>query len=254
MFHLPTSLPEEPCVPSALQVSDPSNSTGEEDETDPEPEPLNARTSVEGEEDSQLLGSIEEYAELGDYNNEEFGEKMPADISSAERPRLYVKSMIPARQDMLDRRARKNAKSRARASKLRERIDIIASKPENERTQEEQELLDKDESRRSSKNNRSRKRATEKKIEVERILAIPEKKRSKIERDFLENTMEARSRKNLGDRIRRQRIKQSSRQRIKQSKMATPAAGVGESFANGTTYSSTGESRKGTLFQEKTEV
>jgi hypothetical protein len=241
MSHLPATLPDQPSVPPALQVSDPSDSTGEEEKTAPEPEPLKARTAVQGEEDSQLLGSVEDYAELGDYDNEEFGEQMPADTSSATRPRLHVKAKIPTRQDILDRRARKNAQSRARASRLRERIDAIESKPENERTQEEQDLLDKDESRRQNKNIRSRERAIEKKMEVKRILAIPEKKRSKIERDFLDNTMDARSRKNLGDRMRRQRIKQS--------KMAA-AAGC----ANVMTSSSAVASPKATLFQEETEV
>lgn len=246
MNHLPTTFPDQLIVPPALQVSDPSNSTGEEEKTDPEPDPNKARAPVDGDEDSQLLGSVEEYAELGDYSNEEVEEKMPADTSSSARPRLHVKSKIPAQQDIRDKRERKNARSRARASKLRERIDAIASKPRNERTQEEQELLEKDGSRRHSKNTRSRQRATEKKIEVERILAIPEKKRSKIERDFLENTMEARSRKNLGDRLRRQRMKQS--------KIASPTAGVDGSFANVLTSSITVESLEGTIFQEETEV
>jgi hypothetical protein len=167
-------------------------------------------------------GSVDESAELEEYDDEDSERKMPADTSSSSRARLYVKSKVPTRQEILDRRARKNAQSRSRAAKLRERVEGIASRPDGERTEEERELLDSYQYRRQRKNDRSRERAIEKKTEIERILSKPEKKRSKIERDFLETALYAKQRKNHGDRMRRQRIKQQ--------KMAARAAGGDDSY------------------------
>merc|ERR1712238_248383 len=99
---------------------------------------------------------------------------------TAGRLKTYIKPRIPTTQDVLDRRARKNAQSRARAAKLRERITIIEQKPDSERNKEE----------------------------MDRILANAEKKRSKIERQFLDNALSAKKRKNEGDRLRRQRLKE----------------------------------------------
>jgi hypothetical protein len=168
------------------------------------------------------LESEEECAEQEDYVDEEPGSKMPADISSASRARLYVKSKIPVQQHVLDRRARKNAKSRARAAAKREHAEVIAMKPESERTEEEEEILSKYQTYRQSKNNRSRERSMEMKNEVDRILGKPERKRTRIERDFLERNLDTKQRKNLGDRMRRKRIKQE--------KMAASAAAVVESY------------------------
>lgn len=139
-----------------------------------------------------------------DYYDEE---EKTADTSSASRVRLYVKSKVPTRQEVIDRRARKNAQSRARAEKLRNRIASIEMKAPEERTEEEQELFDNFQSRRQRKNDRSRDRAIEKKNEIERILSKPEKRRSQIEIDFLRTALTAKQRKNEGDRLRRQRIK-----------------------------------------------
>jgi hypothetical protein len=148
--------------------------------------------------------------ELQDYDDES-DSKMGPDTSSASRARLYIKSKVPTRQEILDRRARKNAQSRARAAKLRERIEMIQVKPESERTEEERDLLHNYQYRRQRKNDRSRERAIEKKSEIERILSKPENKRTKIENDFLEIALTAKQRKNQGDRLRRQRIKQMKR-------------------------------------------
>jgi hypothetical protein len=153
---------------------------------------------------------LEESNELPEYDEEE-ERKLGPDTSSASRARLYVKSKVPTRQEILDRRARKNSQSRARAAKLRERIEIIQSKPENERTEEERDLYNSYQYRRQRKNDRSRERAIEKKNEIERILSKPENKRTKIENDFLEIALSAKQRKNQGDRLRRQRIKQMKR-------------------------------------------
>jgi hypothetical protein len=127
---------------------------------------------------------------------------------TAGRLKTYIKPRIPTTQDVLDRRARKNAQSRARAAKLRERIAHIEQKPESERTEEESQIFAQYENRRKRKNDRSRERAVEKKEEIDRILAKPEKKRTKIEKQFLDNALNAKKRKNEGDRLRRQRLKE----------------------------------------------
>lgn len=124
------------------------------------------------------------------------------------RLKTYIKPRTPSTREVLDRRARKNAQSRARAAKLRLRIAEIEMKPEDERTEEEIHLWQQYESRRQRKNDRSRERALEKKEEIDRILAKPDKKRTKIERQFLETALSAKKRKNEGDRLRRQRLKE----------------------------------------------
>lgn len=124
------------------------------------------------------------------------------------RLKTYIKPRIPSTQDVLDRRSRKNAQSRARASKLRLRIGDIEKKKESVRTEEEQQIFNQYEARRQRKNNRSRERALEKKEEIDRILAKSEKKRTKIEIAFLDNALSAKKRKNEGDRLRRQRLKE----------------------------------------------
>ncbi|CAB9508962.1 expressed unknown protein [Seminavis robusta] len=124
------------------------------------------------------------------------------------RLKTYIKPRIPSTQEVLDRRSRKNAQSRARAAKLRDRISEIESKPEAERTEEERTIYGQYEARRQRKNDRSRERALEKKEEIDRILAKPEKKRTKIEKQFLETALSAKKRKNEGDRLRRQRLKE----------------------------------------------
>lgn len=124
------------------------------------------------------------------------------------RLKTYIKPRIPSTQEVLDRRSRKNAQSRARASKLRDRISEIEAKQESERTEEERTIYAQYEARRQRKNDRSRERALEKKEEIDRILAKPEKKRTKIEKQFLETALSAKKRKNEGDRLRRQRLKE----------------------------------------------
>ena len=138
------------------------------------------------------------------------GEEGDDDLENAGATRLktYIKPRIPSTQEVLDRRSRKNAQSRARAAKLRQRIIDIENKPPEERTEEEQHLFQQYENRRRRKNDRSRERALEKKEEIDRILAKPEKKRTKIEKQFLETALSAKKRKNEGDRLRRQRLKE----------------------------------------------
>jgi len=128
--------------------------------------------------------------------------------SNTARLKTYIKPRIPSTQEVLDRRSRKNAQSRARAAKLRERIIEVENKPESERTEEERTIYQQYEARRQRKNDRSRERALEKKEEIDRILSKPEKKRTKIEKQFLETALSAKKRKNEGDRLRRQRLKE----------------------------------------------
>jgi hypothetical protein len=132
-------------------------------------------------------------------------------FGSAARMKMYVKSKVPTRQEILDRRARKNAQSRSRASKLREKMLELKVKEEQGKTEEEKLLFDQFEARRKRKNDRSRERAIEKKSEIDRILNKPERKRTKIERQFLETALTAKQRKNEGDRLRRQRLKSMGR-------------------------------------------
>lgn len=142
-----------------------------------------------------------------DMGDDEEGEDIVPGAVTA-RLKTYIKPRIPTTQDVLDRRARKNAQSRARAAKLRQRVVEIEKKPEEDRTEEEREIFAQFEHRRQRKNDRSRERALEKKEEIDRILAKSEKKRTKIEKQFLDNALGAKKRKNEGDRLRRQRLKQ----------------------------------------------
>lgn len=138
---------------------------------------------------------------------QDYEEKMPANTSSASRARVFVKSKIPEIEAHLDRRAKKNAQSRARNEKLRQRVEAIANMPDVVRTEEEQALLDNYDNFRSRKNLRSRNRALEQKSEIARIIDIPEEKRSKYEIDFLETMMTKRQQKNHNDRMRRAAVK-----------------------------------------------
>ena len=182
-------------APSAVPPAAAARATGE-----------SGRSSYEG--DSKTSEASVDASSTAEQDYDDDSEKMPVDTSSSSRARLYVKSKIPTRREILDRRARKNAQSRSRAAKLRVRIIEIQNKPESERTEEEKELLNSYQYRRERKNDRSRERAIERKNEIERILAKPEKKRTRIETDFLETALTAKQRKNQGDRLRRQRIKQ----------------------------------------------
>jgi len=108
-----------------------------------------------------------------------------------------------------DRKEKKNAQSRARAAKLREKIAEVKHKGNDHKTEEELRLLQIFEERRRKKNERSRERAIEKKMEIERILAIPEAERTPEDVNTLDVALKAKQKKNEGDRIRRERIKNS---------------------------------------------
>ena len=125
----------------------------------------------------------------GVMETDESGAIVPGAVTA--RLKTYIKPRIPSTQDVLDRRSRKNAQSRARAAKLRERIHEIEVKPEEERDEEERQIWAQYENRRQRKNDCSRERALEKKEEIDRILAKPEKKRTKIEKQFLDTALNA---------------------------------------------------------------
>jgi hypothetical protein len=100
----------------------------------------------------------------------------------------------------------KNAQSRARAEKLRERVAEMQMKPREVLSKEELDIIQLDEKRRAKKNARSRERALQKKSDIDRILAIPEHERSREDQVALEIAVKAKLRKNEGDR--RRRVKQ----------------------------------------------
>jgi hypothetical protein len=165
-------------------------------------------------QNKELRGYPQDHDGHHDDEEEEEGDNELDEIGTygaAARMKMYVKSKVPTRQEILDRRARKNAQSRQRAAKLRERMMDLKEKEEPLKTDEEKSVFDQFEARRQRKNDRSRERAIEKKSEIDRILNKPERKRTKIERQFLETALTAKQRKNEGDRLRRQRIKNMGR-------------------------------------------
>lgn len=176
------------------------------------PPPMYGYPPPEGYADQQGVGVGPYAPPVDDVEDKEMEKKvghnpvMPSALGSAARLKTYIKPRPPSSQDVLDRRSRKNAQSRARASKLRERIAVIETK--GERNDEERSVFVTFEARRQRKNDRSRERALEKKEEIDRILAKPEKRRTKIEKQFLEGALNAKKRKNEGDRLRRQRLKE----------------------------------------------
>ena len=123
------------------------------------------------------------------------------------RPPPPPPPLNPGQIYSMDRKAKKNAQSRARASKLRERIELLQTKHPDSLTQEERDILAMYEDRRRRKNERSRERAVEKKIEIEKILNKAGKRRTRDEEETLTVALTAKKKKNEGDRIRRERIK-----------------------------------------------
>lgn len=133
---------------------------------------------------------------------------------------------LPARrseeQAILNRRERKNAQSRARAAKLREKIKEVKIKAEEAKSEEEKKILNIFEERRRKKNERSRERAIEKKNEIERILSKPEKDRTEKDVELLTIAMKAKEKKNRGDRLRREKIKLTGSSSGKESTRGRP--------------------------------
>jgi hypothetical protein len=108
---------------------------------------------------------------------------------------------------VINRKLRKNAQSRHRAARLREKVESIKTKAQEELEEEEARLCETVEERRARKNNRSRERALEKKAELERVMAKQESERTLDEQELYDLTIAAKRRKNEGDRLRRERLK-----------------------------------------------
>lgn len=126
---------------------------------------------------------------------------------AAKRAQSKEKARKELSQTVLDRRARKNAQSRLRASKLKDRIARIQAKAPENRNPEEKRSLEVFEERRQRKNGRSRERATERKKEYDRIMAVPETQWGSQEKGFVQETVVAKFKKNEGDRMRRKKLK-----------------------------------------------
>ena len=107
-----------------------------------------------------------------------------------------------------DRKLRKNGQARQRSAHNRQLIADIEAKPEEERTEEEAEMLRRYIERRDHKNTQSRERAQLKKDKEAYIMGKPEHERTAEEQEWLEEHNSKRSRKHEGDRLRRQRIKE----------------------------------------------
>ncbi len=186
-------------------------------------------------------GAHHEFQERQDVQNQKFELQGPQQVLSAPSWGLNVESMLPSSSSMqlgyasgsttnnsfatitnsnngeiqpsispalANKRARKNAQSRARAAELRQLITEIEKKPLEERTAEEMDLITKNEARRDRKNSRSRERSLNSKREIMRILSIPDEEKTQEQRAFLERYSKQKIRKNEGDRLRRHRIKQ----------------------------------------------
>ena len=136
--------------------------------------------------------------------NDERTATFPVDGSQSVQTHSYARNVT---EETEQRRERKNALSRANAQRQREQIELIRTKPEWERTEEESQLLFKFDNRRGRKNTRSRERATETKEAVDGILQKPEERRTAIEVQFLRAQLHKKSRKNESDRMRRERLK-----------------------------------------------
>lgn len=122
----------------------------------------------------------------------------------------------------VERRQRKNAQSRLRATQLKEQISDIQSKPPLERTEEEISILDMYEERRTKKNERSRERASFRKQQMDDILSKPETSWTEEEKSFMVKTMVAKYKKNEGDRIRRKQKGQVEKHNVERSDDRVP--------------------------------
>eukprot|EP00588_Corethron_pennatum_P011832 CAMPEP_0194269486 /NCGR_PEP_ID=MMETSP0169-20130528/3629_1 /TAXON_ID=218684 /ORGANISM="Corethron pennatum, Strain L29A3" /LENGTH=487 /DNA_ID=CAMNT_0039011143 /DNA_START=115 /DNA_END=1578 /DNA_ORIENTATION=- len=163
----------------------------------PSPQPVTVESS------SLVMSSISPNAPLG--GSPALSLPVPSGDGGAAWPGSIK---YPGRMTPEERRVRKNAQSRARASQMRANIDMMRQK--SDLSTDEKNLLEIFEDRRNRKNVRSRQRATEKKAEVERILATPLSKRGDRDINALQVTLAAKRRKNEGDRVRREKIKEEN--------------------------------------------
>jgi hypothetical protein len=115
----------------------------------------------------------------------------------------HTSSHSPELDTIHHRRNRRNLQSRVRAEKRRERIAMIQSKPENERSQEEKQELAEHMLKKQRKNENARERDQQRKSEIERIHSKPEHERTEEEVEFLKKCEERKQRRNLADAKRR---------------------------------------------------
>ena len=118
----------------------------------------------------------------------------------------------PKTDKTLEKRARKNARSRRRAAELKQFIAVIKKKRAEDRTPEEIQMFNAHEEKRLQKNQRTKERALERKIRFEEICAKPVEERTLEEKNFLEETKNAKFRKNEVDRLRKKRQRKEIRE------------------------------------------
>jgi hypothetical protein len=122
-------------------------------------------------------------------------------------PGKRSRTRIKTPQDVINRKSRKNAQSRLRAARLREKVETIKTKAQEELHEEEARLCETVEERRARKNARSRERALEKKAMLEKVMSKPEEDRTEEEQELYATTIAAKKRKIEGDRLRREELK-----------------------------------------------
>lgn len=130
----------------------------------------------------------------------------PVGLPPTNRPLIQAQntsSYNPELGTIHNRRSRRNLQSRVRAEKRRERIAMIQSKPENERSEEEKEELAEHMLKKQKKNENARERDQQRKSEIERIHSKPEHERTEEEVEFLKKCKERKQRRNLADAKRR---------------------------------------------------
>jgi len=170
------------------------------------------RTKATKVEETKTKEVTEEAAKVKESKDATESNKPKEEIAASGRMSQLIVKVEPIRiETPEERRERKNAVARARASRNRERFAEIELKPEGERTQEEKDFYAHILKQKSKKNNRSRSRAAENNSEVDRIRAKPEKERTKEENDFLDYMWRRKIRKNQGDVERRKRIKREQK-------------------------------------------
>jgi hypothetical protein len=117
------------------------------------------------------------------------------------------RTRIKTPEDVINRKRRKNAQSRLRAARLREKVETIKKKAQEELLEDEARLCETVEERRARKNARSRERALEKKAMLEMVMSKTEEERTEEEQELYVTTIAAKKRKIEGDRLRREELK-----------------------------------------------
>lgn len=105
-----------------------------------------------------------------------------------------------------ERKNKRNAQSRKRAADLKEKIDSIKAKSDEDKTAEEKLLVKEVQLKREKKNKQTAKRAKEKKAEIDRINKNHQTKRTTDQANLLSTATSAKKRKNeCASKIRREK-------------------------------------------------